>query len=165
MKFLHESAAGRSAWLNQPQAKVKAITVQGRIGTDKTTVTYVLHGHHSATARLIDRMESAATVLGMASQLLCPRMLDDTKFPLPSKPDDGEFLGSAASLTALEADVWQLLSTGHSNEEIALRIGKSAPTVRNATSRLYRKLPARNRADAAALWQQQLPPPRLKSSP
>jgi DNA-binding NarL/FixJ family response regulator len=52
------------------------------------------------------------------------------------------------SLTAREQEVLELVATGATNREIAERLHLSPHTVKEHASALYRKLEARNRADA-----------------
>ena len=52
------------------------------------------------------------------------------------------------SLSAREQEVLQLVATGATNREIASELHLSPHTVKEHTSALYRKLEARNRADA-----------------
>lgn len=51
-------------------------------------------------------------------------------------------------LTERERDVWALLASGKSNEQIATELFRSPGTIRNTVSRIYRKLGVRSRAEA-----------------
>jgi DNA-binding NarL/FixJ family response regulator len=51
-------------------------------------------------------------------------------------------------LSPREQEVLELVATGATNREIAERLHLSPHTVKEHTSALYRKLQARNRADA-----------------
>jgi DNA-binding CsgD family transcriptional regulator len=53
-------------------------------------------------------------------------------------------------LTARERDVASLLAVGHSNKEIATRLGISVHTARHHTERVFTKLGVRTRAAAVA---------------
>jgi DNA-binding NarL/FixJ family response regulator len=55
---------------------------------------------------------------------------------------------SGLSLTRRERDVLELVAAGATNPEIGRRLHLSAHTVKEHTSRLYRKLGVRNRAEA-----------------
>jgi DNA-binding NarL/FixJ family response regulator len=55
----------------------------------------------------------------------------------------------AASLTAAERAILQLLLTGASNREIAARRGTALATVVNQVSAVFRKLCVRSRAELA----------------
>jgi DNA-binding NarL/FixJ family response regulator len=54
----------------------------------------------------------------------------------------------AATLSARQQEILQLIAEGATNEEIALRLYLSRHTVKQHTSALYRKLGARNRTHA-----------------
>jgi two-component system response regulator DesR len=66
------------------------------------------------------------------------------------EPDEAEEGGAAAGpgLSPREQEVLQLVATGATNREIAAQLHLSPHTVKEHTSALYRKLEARNRADA-----------------
>ena len=53
-----------------------------------------------------------------------------------------------AALSAREQEVLELVATGATNREIASQLHLSPHTVKEHTSALYRKLEARNRAEA-----------------
>lgn len=58
-----------------------------------------------------------------------------------------------AGLSVREREVLALIATGATNAEIAQRLFLSPHTVKEHTSALYRKLGARNRAEAVQLGQ------------
>jgi DNA-binding CsgD family transcriptional regulator len=60
----------------------------------------------------------------------------------------------SAELSAREREVLALVATGATNREIAERLFLSPHTVKEYTSSLYRKLGARNRADAVRIAEQ-----------
>lgn len=62
------------------------------------------------------------------------------------------FLRAPSDLTEREAEVLALVAKGHSVREIAARLGLSYQTVRGALSRAIKRLGARNRTHAVALW-------------
>jgi DNA-binding NarL/FixJ family response regulator len=65
------------------------------------------------------------------------------------EPEAAAAPGSGRSpLTPREREVLELVATGATNREIAERLHLSPHTVKEHTSSLYRKLEARNRADA-----------------
>ncbi|HEU4973601.1 MAG TPA: response regulator transcription factor [Baekduia sp.] len=66
------------------------------------------------------------------------------------EPEDegAEAAPPAPALTPREHDVVRLMATGATNREIAATLHLSPHTVKEHTSALYRKLSARNRADA-----------------
>jgi DNA-binding NarL/FixJ family response regulator len=66
------------------------------------------------------------------------------------QPGEGELPGG---LSAREREVLTLIATGATNAEIAQRLFLSPHTVKEHTSALYRKLGARNRAEAVQLGQ------------
>jgi len=57
---------------------------------------------------------------------------------------------AAAALTARELDVLRLVSTGHSNKEVARELHLSAGTVKSYLDDIYRKLEVSDRAHAVA---------------
>ncbi|HET6951271.1 MAG TPA: response regulator transcription factor [Acidimicrobiales bacterium] len=58
--------------------------------------------------------------------------------------------GSRPSLTRREHEILRLVALGHTNNEIALRLGLAANTVKTYWQRALHKLSARNRAEAIA---------------
>jgi len=63
------------------------------------------------------------------------------------EPEDEDAAASPA-LSSREREVLELVATGATNREIAQQLQLSPHTVKEHTSALYRKLEARNRADA-----------------
>jgi DNA-binding NarL/FixJ family response regulator len=61
---------------------------------------------------------------------------------------DGDSAPAGPGLSPREQEVLELVATGATNREIAARLHLSPHTVKEHTSALYRKLEARNRADA-----------------
>ena len=59
---------------------------------------------------------------------------------------------SEATLTDREHMLLQLLAGGLTNAQIGQRVHRSEKTVRNQLTRVYEKLGAGNRAEAAALY-------------
>ncbi|GII78416.1 hypothetical protein Sru01_33980 [Sphaerisporangium rufum] len=57
-----------------------------------------------------------------------------------------------AALSKREAEVMELIATGHSNGEIAQRLFLSEKTVKNHVNRIYAKLGAGSRGAAIGLW-------------
>ncbi len=55
-------------------------------------------------------------------------------------------------LSKREAEVMELIATGHSNGEIAQRLFLSEKTVKNHVNRIYAKLGADSRVTAIGLW-------------
>ncbi|GGK76231.1 hypothetical protein Sme01_52000 [Sphaerisporangium melleum] len=67
--------------------------------------------------------------------------------------DDATFDDRAhAGLSKREAEVMELIATGHSNGEIAQRLFLSEKTVKNHVNRIYSKLGADCRMTAIGLW-------------
>lgn len=58
---------------------------------------------------------------------------------------------AVAVLTSNEARLILGLAAGHTNQQIAQELHRSEKTIRNQLTRLYRKLGARNRAEAVAI--------------
>jgi DNA-binding NarL/FixJ family response regulator len=63
-------------------------------------------------------------------------------------PDDEAAAPAGPQLSAREKEVLELVATGATNREIAAALHLSPHTVKEHASALYRKLEARNRADA-----------------
>ncbi|WP_131739359.1 response regulator transcription factor [Actinomadura roseirufa] len=59
---------------------------------------------------------------------------------------------ASLGLSAREAEVMDLISTGRSNGEIARQLFLSEKTVKNHVNRIYAKLGVSSRATAIALW-------------
>jgi DNA-binding CsgD family transcriptional regulator len=72
--------------------------------------------------------------------------------------DDATFHGGptrvrqGTSLSKREAEVMDLIATGHSNGEIAQRLFLSEKTVKNHVNRIYAKLGVDSRVTAIGLW-------------
>ncbi|GII66232.1 hypothetical protein Ssi03_23890 [Sphaerisporangium siamense] len=60
-------------------------------------------------------------------------------------------------LSKREAEVMELIATGHSNGEIAQRLFLSEKTVKNHVNRIYSKLGADSRVTAIGLWRSLTP--------
>jgi DNA-binding NarL/FixJ family response regulator len=71
---------------------------------------------------------------------------------IDERPETGSPPLSAAALTERERDVLRLLATGHSNADIAHRLGVSIRTVHKHLEHLYPKLGVHDRTGAAATW-------------
>lgn len=63
-------------------------------------------------------------------------------------------LGRVTGLTEREGQVLQLLAVGHTDEEIGRALDISVYTVRNHVKSILRKLDARNRTQAGAIYHQ-----------
>lgn len=68
--------------------------------------------------------------------------------------DDGRVDADAAAreLTARQAEVVALVARGHTNQQIALRLGISTRTVRKHVEDLFARTGARSRTELAVLW-------------
>jgi DNA-binding NarL/FixJ family response regulator len=75
----------------------------------------------------------------------------DEPGPTPAAPDADAPLRARYGLSARELVVARLVATGHTNREIATLLDLSPFTARNHTSRVLRKLGAKNRARVAAM--------------
>jgi DNA-binding NarL/FixJ family response regulator len=64
------------------------------------------------------------------------------------EPDDEQTAPAGPGLSQREREVLELVATGATNREIAEQLHLSPHTIKEHTSALYRKLEARNRADA-----------------
>jgi DNA-binding NarL/FixJ family response regulator len=63
-------------------------------------------------------------------------------------------LGEAAPLSFRETEILQLIATGCTNREIALRLSVSENTIKTHVAHILEKLGTTNRTEAAALAQQ-----------
>lgn len=99
-----------------------------------------------------DELARAVRVVAGGSAYLSPeitrRLLDNFTIRLPAPPVACD--SSATGLTPRELEVLHLLTEGHSNREIALRMFVSEATVKSHVSRLLAKIGARTRLEAAA---------------
>ena len=68
-------------------------------------------------------------------------------------------------LSKREAEVMELIATGHSNGEIAQRLFLSEKTVKNHVNRIYSKLGADCRMNAIDLWRGNPRPPSEHGTP
>ena len=64
------------------------------------------------------------------------------------EPDEEQSAPAGPGLSQREREVLELVATGATNREIAAQLHLSPHTIKEHTSALYRKLEARNRADA-----------------
>jgi DNA-binding NarL/FixJ family response regulator len=97
---------------------------------------------------LIDQALASARGLGMAgleAQVLLLRERLDRDAPPATRT--ARF---PAGLSAREAEVLALVAAGRTNREIAAALVLSVSTVQNHLVTIYRKIDARNRADATA---------------
>ncbi|MFI6598172.1 LuxR C-terminal-related transcriptional regulator [Nonomuraea sp. NPDC050536] len=69
--------------------------------------------------------------------------------------DDAAF--DYTSLSKREAEVMDLIATGHSNGQIAQRLFLSEKTVKNHVNRIYAKLGVDSRPTAIGLWLSRAP--------
>ncbi|WP_204024192.1 response regulator transcription factor [Sinosporangium siamense] len=64
-------------------------------------------------------------------------------------------------LTPRQSQIMTLIAEGHSNKEIASRLGLSSKTVNAHLQRVYDRYGVRNRAAAVAKWLREEPRPKL----
>jgi DNA-binding NarL/FixJ family response regulator len=84
----------------------------------------------------------------LQAQIGLPRPRDAVEeTPVPSAPPA---VGAPDGLTEREVEVLQLLAEGQTNREIADTLVLSIRTVDHHIAKIYRKIDARRRADAAA---------------
>ncbi len=89
--------------------------------------------------------------LGDADSAALPAAPDRAGTAAPPRHPDGRARAAALGLSPREADVLLLAARGLSNKEIARELALSTGTVRTLLERAYRKLGARNRAEAATI--------------
>ncbi|HLZ70649.1 MAG TPA: response regulator transcription factor [Dehalococcoidia bacterium] len=95
---------------------------------------------------------------GPGSNLALPVLLTSDEGVAPPRA------AAPARLTGHQLEVLDLVAAGHSNREIAWRLGRSEHTVRAHLRTAYRRIGARNRAQAvswligAGLYQEERPP-------
>jgi DNA-binding NarL/FixJ family response regulator len=112
-----------------PSTRVLLISGAGRISS---------HAARAAGASGFVSKDWKAHDVAMAVRMVGQGM---TMFPPRSEPP-------ATNLTAREREVLDLIAAGSTNREIAARLFLSPHTVKEHTSAVYRKLRARNRAEA-----------------
>jgi DNA-binding NarL/FixJ family response regulator len=126
-----ESGAEVCASLRQasPRTRVLFVSGAGRISPSAATA--------AGASGFVSKDWSARDVARAVRMVA----LGKTVFPPQSE-------GPVTPLSERERDVLGLLATGATNREIASRLHLSPHTVKEYTSTLYRKLKARNRAEA-----------------
>lgn len=101
---------------------------------------------------LIDAIRRVHEGGSVMTASIARRVLESFHQPLPPATD-------LPHLTPTEEKVLDLVALGLSNHQIAAELGGSHRTIETHLSHIYRKLPARTRAEAAAKWARR-PPPR-----
>jgi HD-like signal output (HDOD) protein/DNA-binding CsgD family transcriptional regulator len=137
-----------------------------RFGLPDSIAGAVEHHHdpdaegESAVIRLADMLAhyergdsvSPVEILRCARELdLGPKELRRLMSDLPSEPAQHRQLKDPCPLSGRELGVLQRLSEGSVYKEIALELGLSASTVRSHLNKIYRKLGARDRAQAVLI--------------
>jgi DNA-binding NarL/FixJ family response regulator len=95
----------------------------------------------SAGKELLTAVKAAARSESYFSPEVASRLLDDYRLWLGRAEPNG------AALTDREREVLQLVAEGHSNKEVAERLGISIKTVQTHRAHLMRKLDAHDRVD------------------
>jgi DNA-binding NarL/FixJ family response regulator len=115
-------------------------------------VGYLVHGRFEAgeLARAIRDAAAGETVISPA---VAPIVFDAVR-RAPSGPADEEEdpFDGAASLTAREREIMNLLAKGLSNKEISEQLFITHKTVKNHLHTVYGKLGVKTRAEATAAW-------------
>jgi two-component system response regulator DesR len=112
------------------------------------TLSLVLIADGQVTPRLL---RSAGARSFISKEWCAARIVDVIRIASPeSRPKSDSWSARAKPLSARENDVLQHLVRGLSNAEVALELHLSPHTVKQHTSTVYRKLSARNRAEAAS---------------
>ena len=95
------------------------------------------------------RPEVKMLLAGSSNNLLLVAEIKSTVFNHASR------LGPDAALSARQVQVLTAIRSGRTNREIAVQLGISLSTVNRHVENILQKLPARNRAQAAAIryWQ------------
>jgi DNA-binding NarL/FixJ family response regulator len=96
---------------------------------------------------LLDALDKVHAGGAAMSASIARRVLEVFRKPAPAQAD-------FASLTPAEETVLRLVAQGYSNKEIGRFLDISPRTVEGHLGHIYRKLPARTRADAAVKWTQ-----------
>ncbi len=103
-----------------------------------------------------NELEPAATIVQALRHALQLRaLLDRLSVAATAVDGDGEASGEAVAareLTARQAEVVALVARGHTNQQIALRLGISPRTVRKHVEDLFARTGARSRTELAVLW-------------
>lgn len=84
---------------------------------------------------------------GLAARILSEMSVENSALPAMRSDDGGD--SSLAQLTPREAQVLELVASGLSNKEIALRGDMQEKTVKHHMTRILQKLQVRNRTEAA----------------
>jgi DNA-binding NarL/FixJ family response regulator len=116
-----------------------------------TLIDILLRGAH-ALLRLADVADDLAAVLpavGHGYLAIDAAYLDDVTGWMAERLAGGP--PAVPALTARECDILGSIASGHSIRQTARTFGIAAKTVENTQARLYRKLGARNRAEALTI--------------
>jgi DNA-binding NarL/FixJ family response regulator len=98
-----------------------------------------------------DQLVAAVRAVHRGDTLLAPTVTQRLIRAYVRRPPDGRTVAGADTLTAREHEVWQLVTAGRSNAEIASDLFLGEATVKTHVSRLMAKLSARDRVQLVVL--------------
>jgi DNA-binding NarL/FixJ family response regulator len=98
-----------------------------------------------------DQLVAAVRAVHRGDTLLAPTVTQRLIRAYVRRPPDGRTVPGADTLTAREHEVWQLVTAGRSNAEIAGDLFLGEATVKTHVSRLMAKLSARDRVQLVVL--------------
>ena len=128
---------------------VRAIAAAYSLLSERLTVTAQVEANHAEVIRTTAQMEERSGRLAAAWITLEPFDVDDQDRGLPASP-------LVDTLSAREREVFELVSSGARNGEIADQLGITVDTVKTHVKKILRKFGAINRSEAIALWQEEL---------
>jgi DNA-binding NarL/FixJ family response regulator len=137
--------------LSRTLGETSSVELAHRLAEASPAARIVLLSDDAIVDRGLASMFGATAVLSKRAPAAL--VLDTVRRALASRLPTGpvRFVSLPSALSAREAEVLQQLARGLSNPEIAHLLHLSPHTVKQHTSALYRKLGAKNRAQAAGL--------------
>jgi DNA-binding NarL/FixJ family response regulator len=123
-------------------------------------VGYLVHDTFSVDELLTAIRETVHKRAHPLSPAAVTALIDEAKSgrpPVPPPPRESAADRTRFGLSSREAEVMDLVTQGHTNRDIAIRLFLTEKTVKNHLNRIYAKLGVPNRASAIATWLGVLP--------
>jgi DNA-binding NarL/FixJ family response regulator len=149
-------AAARGIAEHAPEARIVVLTVSEDDDDIMEALKagakgYVLKG--VGAAALVEILQGVASGESYVSPSLAARILTEMRDGEPSRRREDPL----ATLTPREEEILQLVGTGLSNKQVALRLDLQEKTVKHHMTRILSKLQVRNRTEAAILLREHEP--------
>ena len=110
---------------------------------------YIVKGIGSRS--LIEAVRGLAQGEGYVTPALAARLLTERRNDATPADADGSRGRLTGQLTPREAEILEMVASGHSNKEVARRTELKEKTVKHHMTRILHKLNARNRTEAALI--------------